>query len=258
MNEKTDPPITAPAAPFFSAVDSARFGVRIGRVQLSGSSELRAALETSRQEKLRVLFIRCSTDQLALVHALENAGARLMDTLLYYRRRLPNDDLPAELRVNRIRVFRESDEPAIEAIARQSFTGYQGHYHADPGLDRAKADEGYVEWALQCCRSRSAKSEVLVAEDSQGQACGFFVVRLNTPQEGEGWLAAVSPAAEGRGIYWSLLVHAMRWCREQKATRIIVSTQLTNLATQKTYGRLGFDLQASYYTFHLWFPETPA
>lgn len=257
MNEKSDPPIAA-ATPFFSAVDTARFGVRIGRVQLGGPAALRPAIETSRLEQLRLLFIRCPTDQLALVHALEEAGARLMDTLLYYRRRLPKDDLPAELRPNRIRVFREDDQPGVEAIARQSFAGYQGHYHADPALDRARADEGYVEWALQCCRSRSAQSEVLVAEDSQGRPCGFFVVRLNTPQEGEGWLAAVSPAAEGRGLYWSLLVHAMRWCRERQAARIIVSTQLTNLATQKTYGRLGFDLQASYYTFHLWFPATSA
>lgn len=255
MSESTatpDLPSVPLPAPFFSAVDSARFGLRIGRVQLADASALPAALATSRREQLRLLFVRCPTTQVALVHDLEAAGARLMDTLLYYSRSLAKDDLPAELRPNRIRPFRDTDLPGIESVARQSFTAYRGHYHADPALDPKKADEGYVEWALHCCHTRSATQEVLVAEDTAGQPCGFFVVRLNSPTEGEGWLAAVAPAAEGRGIYWSLMVHAMRWCRDRQAKRLIVSTQLTNSATQKNYRRLGLDLTASYYTFHLW------
>ena len=254
MNETPPSGDIAPTSPLFSAVDSARFGLRVGRITLSDHAALPLAFETSYQEALRVLFIRCPTDQIALVHALEEAGARLMDTLLYYRRKVAGDDLPAEIKPNRVRPFRDTEEAAIAAIARQSFTGYQGHYHADPALSRTQADAGYVEWAVHCCRSRGPGSEVLVAEDAAGQPCGFFVVRLNTLQEGEGWLAAVAPAAEGRGIYWSLMVHAMRWCREHGVARMIVSTQLTNTATQKTYGRLGFSLQSSYYTFHLWLP----
>jgi len=220
-NDSPPPATPAPAPPLFSAVDTARFGVRIGRANLADRAALPAALEASRRENLRMLVARCTTDQLALVHDLEGAGAKLMDTLLYYRRKLGRDELPAELKPNRIRPFRESDQAGIEQVAKESFAGYQGHYHADPRLDRARADEGYVEWALNCCRARDAKSEVLVAEDANGAPCGFFVVRLNSPQEGEGWLAAVSPAAEGRGLYWSLCVHALRWCRERGAGRMI-------------------------------------
>ena len=255
MNAATRPATAIPTPPFFSAVDSTRFGVRIGRVHLTNPAALPAALATSRHENLRMLIVRCATDQLPLVHALEEAGAQLMDTLIYYRRKLGKDPLPEELKPNRIRRFRESDQAGIEQVAKESFTGYQGHYHADPRLDRARADEGYVEWALNCCRSRGPNSEVLVAEDANGAPCGFFVVRLTSPQEGEGWLAGVSPAAEGHGLYWSLCVHALRWCRERGASRMICSTQLTNSTTQKTYGRLGFDLQSSFYTFHLWLPE---
>jgi ribosomal protein S18 acetylase RimI-like enzyme len=258
MNAPSSPENAVPAQPFFSAVDSTRFGVRIGRVNLASAASVSAAREISRRENLRMLIVRCATDQLALVHELEANGAKLMDTLLYYRRKIGKDELPAELKPNRIRLFRESDQAGIEQVAKEGFAGYQGHYHADPLLDRARADEGYVEWALNCCRARGANSEVLVAEDANGAPCGFFVVRLNSPQEGEGWLAAVSPAAEGRGLYWSLCVYALRWCREHGAGRMICSTQLTNSATQKTYGRLGFDLQSSFYTFHLWLPETKA
>lgn len=252
------PPAITAAEPFFSPVDSARFGLRIGRVKLTDLAALPAALSQSQHERLRLLFVRCPTGAYPLVHRLEAAGARLMDTLLYYRRRIASRDLFDELKPNLVRPFREGDWAGVERVARASFADYQGHYHADHALDSARSDEAYVEWTLHCCRQRDASLEVLVAEDSSGAPCGFFVVRLNSPQEGEGWLAAVAPEAEGRGLYWSLLVHALRWCQDRKAGRMIVSTQITNTATQKTYGRLGFDLQASYYTFHLWLPATSA
>jgi len=164
------------------------------------------------------------------------------------------DELPAELRPNRIRDFRPDDLPGIACVAGRCFAGYGGHYHADPALDRAKCDESYVDWAVNSCHGRNAQSEVLVAEDATGAPGGFFVVRLNSPAESEGRLAGVDPVMEGRAVYWSLLVHAMRWSRERGASRLVVSTQLTNLATQKVYARLGFSLYASFYTFHLWLP----
>jgi hypothetical protein len=34
--------------------------------------------------------------------------------------------------------------------------------------------------------------------------------------------------------------------------RMVVSTQITNLAVQKVWVRQGFELTGSYYTFHLW------
>ena len=34
---------------------------------------------------------------------------------------------------------------------------------------------------------------------------------------------------------------------------MVLSTQVTNLAVQKVWSRLGFEPSRSYYTFHLWF-----
>ena len=43
------------------------------------------------------------------------------------------------------------------------FSGYLGHYHADPRLDRAKCDEVYLSWAERSCVDPSVASKVLVA-----------------------------------------------------------------------------------------------
>lgn len=246
------------AEELFSPVDSARFGLRIGRAPLAAAAALPALLEACRRERLELLFVRCPSGALPAIHALEAAGGRLMDTLLYYRRGVGPAMVLEELRPNRIRPMREDDLPGIEAIARQCFAGYRGHYHADPRLDRALCDESYVDWALHCCRNRDKIGGVLVAEDSAGRPCGFLAIRLNSPAEAEGWLSGVSPGAEGRGVYWSLLVHAMRWSQARGATRVVAPTQLDNRTTQKAYARLGLALHASYHTFHLWLPSPSA
>lgn len=241
--------------PLLSAVDTQRFGLRIGRAAVADAAAVPGLLARCREENLRMAIVRCPAEALPAVHALEAAGARLMDTLVYYHRNLRRGEPPAELRPNRIRPLRDDELPIIERIAGEIFRSYSGHYHADPRLDRARCDEGYVEWAARMCAARDAQHGVLVAEGAAGEIAGFATVRLNSPREGEGVLFGVTPAAEGRGIYWSFMLRAMEWCRERGAASMIVSTQITNLAVQKAWSRLGFELQRSCYTFHLWLPS---
>lgn len=200
-----------------------------------------------------MLIIRCRTDDYHSIHRLEAAGARLMDTLVCYHRNLRKGTLPDELKKNIIRPIQDSDIPKIQTLVGETFRGYLGHYHADPRLDRTKCDEGYVEWAIQMCMNRNPSHEVLVAEHSSGVLAGFATLRLNDPDEGEGVLFGVHPSFEGRGLYWSFMVHAMDWCRNWGAARMVVSTQITNITVQKVWTRLSFELVRSFYTFHLWF-----
>ena len=80
-------------------------------------------------------------------------------------------------------------------------------------------------------------------------------MRLNSPEEGEGVLFGVAPAAQGRGIYRSFMVRGMEWCLAQGTSRMVVSTQITNIAVQKVWTRLGFEPHKSYLTFHRWFDD---
>jgi GNAT superfamily N-acetyltransferase len=153
-----------------------------------------------------------------------------------------------------IRTLRDGDGDAVAAIARDSFAGYLGHYHADPRIDRSKADEVYVSWAYRSCVSREVAQEVLIADDG-ASPLGFATLRRNSPEEGEGVLFGVAPAAQGRGIYRSFMIRGMEWCAAQGASRMVVSTQITNIAVQKVWSRLGFEPHKSYLTFHRWFDD---
>ena len=114
----------------------------------------------------------------------------------------------------------------------------------------SKCDEVYQDWARRSCLSRDVAGEVLVADD--GRLVGFGTLKLNDPSEGEGGLYAVAPRARGAGLYRALMIESLRWCRARGAERMVISTQVTNLASQTVWSRLGFDPARSYYTFHLW------
>jgi len=237
-----------------SDIDEARFGIRTAKVSGLTGEYLPEALSFCEREGVRFLIARCPASDLALVHRLEQDGFLLMDTLVYYRHKdLDSTPLEADPEGLTIRPVEEGEEPLVRAIAAQSFHSYNGHYHADPRLNAGDCDEAYNDWAMRCCALRvQGTNEVLVADALEG-LLGFLTLRINTEDEAEVVLNGVAPAAQGRGIYRLLMIRAMEWSRDQGATSMIISTQVTNLAAQKTWVRLGFEPFGSYYTFHRWF-----
>jgi len=236
-----------------SAIDQERFGLVTARDGDVTAMMLPQTLAFCRSNGVQLLIARCRTEELAAAQALERAGARLMDTLVYYVRVIVKGELPENTCKVVIRPVRPGEDEAVRRVAAESFRGYRGHYHADPRLDPAKCDEAYQSWAQRSCLSRDVAGEVLVADD--GAVAGFATLRLNEPAEGEGVLFAVAPRVQGAGVYKAFMLEGMRWCRFQGAKRMVVSTQVTNLAVQKVWTRLGFEPSHSYYTFHLWFDE---
>jgi GNAT superfamily N-acetyltransferase len=236
-----------------SPIDTARWSVKTAKATDLGPENLPAALAFCRDESVGFLIARCSTRDLPAAQAMERSGFELMDTLVYYAldldAKLPNDtgSIP-------IRDVRAGEESQVREVASKAFQGYLGHYHADPRLNRAQCDEAYVDWAHRSCLSKEVADAVLVA-DLDGAVAGFATLRLNSDVEGEGVLFGVAPEAQGRGIYRSLMVTAMKWCQARGRKRMVVSTQITNLAVQKVWSRLRFEPSVSYYTFHKWFTD---
>jgi GNAT superfamily N-acetyltransferase len=240
------------AAPpvYLSALDEERFGVRTAKtsqVTLDNLSQIYAYCETN---KVALLIARCPVADLNVVQAMEHDGFALMDTLVYYGHHLVN--IPSLTERCSVRPVRPGDETAVQQVASEAFRGYFGHYHADSRLDRTQCDEVYISWAYRACVSREVAHEVLVA-DCDGTIQGFITLRANSAEEGEGGLFGVSPTARGTGIASLLMVRALEWCRAQKMRRMLISTQITNLASQKVWTRLGFEPSHAYYTLHKWF-----
>src|SRR5207244_11137457 len=109
----------------------------------------------------------CKVENAAAVQMLESAGFLLMDTLVYYRRNLAGSPV-ADPHDDRIRLLRTGEEEQVEAIARECFRDYGGHYHADPRLDRRACTEVYASWARTSCEQRGAQGFVLVVDDGHG------------------------------------------------------------------------------------------
>lgn len=234
-----------------SPLEEQRFGVRTVRVNAFERAELPALLAFCRANAVRMLIVRCASTDLASVQALEQAGGRLMDTLVYYGLELARKP-PAPLAA-RVRLARDEEVEPLVAIAQESFRGYHGHYHADARLAREACDATYTSWVQRSVLDRSVADAVYTCE-LDGRLAAFATLRTNSPEEGEGVLFGVAPWAQGRGIYADLIAAGIEWCRARGLARMAVSTQVTNLAVQKVWVRHGFEPTGSYYTLHLWLP----
>ena len=246
MNSNT-PPV------YQSAIDEQRFGIRTARAPMVALNVLPAILDFCYEKNVDLLIARCSTADIKAAQAMEQEGFLLMDTLIYYVRNLTQNPIPADQGKLFVRSVYPNEVETVRSIAANAFRNYMGHYHADDRLDCAKCDEVYADWAMRSCVSKRVADEVLVAGDDAMQ--GFLTLRLIGAEEGEGFLFAVTPEARGRGIGRSLMIHAMQWCLSKGARYMRISTQITNLASQRVWIRLGFETSHAYYTFHKWFNE---
>lgn len=237
---------------YLSAIDGERFGIRIARAPEMTLEVLPSVIEFCRDNAVSLLIARCPVSELRAAQAMERQGFELMDTLVYYERDLVQTPVPPGVSNIKIRAMRLGEEEKIKTIAAESFRGYSGHYHADKRLDRTKCDEVYISWAYRSCISRDVADVVLVA-DMNGSMVGFAAMRLNNAEEGEGILFGVAPFARGQGVYRSLIIYGMKWCVNKGVSRMIYSTQITNLAVQKVLTGVGFEPRQAYYTFHKWF-----
>jgi GNAT superfamily N-acetyltransferase len=243
--------VEATAGIALSSLDEERFGIRTARASHVSAQQVAVLAGFCRTNRVKLLIARCSTGDLPAAQAMERAGYILMDTLVYYDRDLTRAPIPDDRGTVPVRPIRPGEEDQVRAVAAEAFKGYLGHYHADERLERKSCDEAYTSWAVRSCMGNAA-DEVLVA-DLDGAIVGFATLRLTNPDEGEGVLFGVGPAAQGRGIYRSFMIGGMNWCRSQGAARMVVSTQITNVVVQKVWTRVGFEMSHSYYTFHKWF-----
>jgi GNAT superfamily N-acetyltransferase len=237
---------------FISDIDRERFGFKTARVHGITTGTLSDALDFCSREKVELLIARCCMSDLAAAQAMERKGFQLMDTLVYYTRDLTRHPIPLDSGVAHFRPILQEEEAEVIGVAKASFEGYFGHYHADPRLDNLHCNEVYIDWARKAFASRGDDENFIVAEIGS-KIVAFGVFRMNSSEEGELFLGGVHPDYQGQGIYLSFLCRAIQWCLSKQAKRIVISTQLNNIAVQKVLTKSGFEISRGYYTFHKWF-----
>ncbi len=242
-----------------SQLDLERFGIVVAKATLKSADEIEATNQACLDQNVDMLIARINSEQLDIAQALEHQGAFLTDVLVYYSRSIGTErerllNLPDERNGVRIRPCRPEEATVVREMARQSFKGYFGHYHSDRHLDSQSCDDVYVDWAYRSCIDKAVADEVLVAE-TDGNLIGFATMKMNSGIEAEGVLFGVSPAAQGKGVYRSLIQQSMGWASRLGGGQVVYSTQISNLAVQKVWVREGCEPSHSYLTFHKWFTE---
>ena len=235
----------------WSADDAARWGVRSAKAFITSASEVDAVLDFCNANRVEFLVARCPADAIAVAHRLENRGMNLMDTLVFFSLALRNwvpPELPEGVTV---RPFEADELNIVEEIARESFRGYAGHYHADPRLDRAACDAVYVDWSIRLTRPAPGSTTLVAILD--GEPAGYMSFRWSEGHDGQAVLGGVLERARKRGVYRALLAAGLVWLREQGAGTATVSSQIVNNSVQKVWTRLGFEPRGAQYTFHGWF-----
>jgi len=236
---------------FISDIDKERFGFKTARVIGLTTDSLPSVLDFCTREKVELLIARCNISDLDAAQSIEKQGFLLMDTLIYYNFDLVSQSVPADNGVAKVRPILINEEEEMISVAQASFHGYFGHYHADSRLDKNKSDEAYADWARKAFALR--QSDNFLAGEIGGRVIGFGVLRINNPDEGEMFLGGIHPDFQGQGIYHSFLCKATDWCILKHAKKMVISTQLNNVAVQKVLAKFGFEISKGYYTFHKWF-----
>ena len=139
---------------FISDIDKERFGIKTARVIGLTSDRLPSILDFCSKEQVTLLIASCNLADLDAAQAMEKEGFLLMDTLIYYNFDLTRQAVPDDNGVAHVRSVRIGDEEEMILVARESFRGYFGHYHADQRLDNNKCDEAYTDWARKAFAHR--------------------------------------------------------------------------------------------------------
>jgi len=234
--------------------DTAHFGfacadlVRFYASEDLGAEEregvLVAVVEEARRRQVKLLSARLRADQLAALQTLQRLGNFLLvDTSVELGGVRP---LPGTLAVGlELRDPRPADVEELEEVA-AGFT--QNRFHRDPGIPRRLAREVYLSWVREAAAGR--RGSLLVAE-REGSVAGFATFHATDDALGVDvvGLLAVHPRRRGSGVLAALV----GGCADRLGGRAVVSsTQVTNAAALRGFGRAGLRPFGARHVLHGW------
>jgi ribosomal protein S18 acetylase RimI-like enzyme len=252
--------------------DSRITGQRIGAVKhLAVTPDDRAGAEILHElidELLRKLakrgtqcvVCRLPSNELAAIHALEERGFLLMDTLLdfvfdFSRTPIEKIRFPERDGQLAIRPAKATDLPSIIEINKKSFGNYFGRYHADPQIPASTATRIYTEWVRSAFQGWA--DWILVAElDDQIAAYGLWrkalgIEEKNCLKVAHYDLAAIDPKFRGRGL-WTALMHDGMLIARDFAQYLIGPVHVTNYPVQHLLQKFGWNTSGVRHSFHKW------
>lgn len=210
---------------------------------------------------IKGLLCKTYTDDVLTIHALEQHGFLLMDTVLDYvydLRKHSFDSVPRPQAIpgNRIRLADQNDMEEMVALSRAAFREHFGRYHADERISRRQATLVYEEWVKASFKGWADR--ILVAEIN-GRIVGYSIWKK--PSRGEQSLAirlghysigAVDPNHYGQGLF-SLLTYEGMKLFDGEVDCIESPTHVNNYPVQRAFAKLLWRIADARHSFNRWF-----
>ena len=253
--------------------DSEHFGFGIGKIKsLTVSDNLSTpkarkardhlindCISWMEQKEVKCVITRVNLENPNDINAYELNHFHLADVLVTFHAKrsspLPSVSSPNEAIT--IRPYRTGDEKELMKIACSAFSC--DHFHRDPRFSHEKSDELFAKWAYNSCRGLA--DLVLVAAGKKAKPCGFITCKIEQLQNDLKYgiidLFAVSPTQQGKQIGTKLAKAALDWF-SQRVDSVFVGTQADNIASIRTYEKVGFNMLHTELTYHKWLDEKSA
>lgn len=234
-----------------SDVESARFGIRVGRLVYSvgtrpSVSQVLVAL-SSEPVDLAILRYDAAHTSLAADLSAKCPLSWQADTLLYFSKDLSGGDGDQTPTLMESRILGPGDVDLVDHLVRDIFAGYKNHYASNPYIEPSSIIDGYVEWAQTCLHGSQCGTILVSAERN---VLALATVALDGPCA-DVELAGVMPAFRGRGVYQRLLDHVEAWSRERGAERLLISTQAGNAPPIRAWMRRSYRYEFALNTVHI-------
>ena len=203
---------------------------------------------------------KLQSNELAVIHTLEQRGFLLMDTLLdfvldFFRTPIKESNLLRRGEQLKIRPAKRADLPELMALSEKAFADYSGRYHADPKMPPGTATKIYAEWVRSAFQGWA--DWILVAE-VDGKIAGYGIWRKPLEIEAKNSLgvahynlAAVHPEFSGRGLYTALAFDGMGIARDF-AQYLTGPVHVSNYPVQHALQKLGWRISGARHSFHKW------
>jgi ribosomal protein S18 acetylase RimI-like enzyme len=255
--------------------DSEITGRRIGTVEHiavatgddSGTEILQDLLDeltrSLADRETQCVVCKVHSNELPAIHALEQSGFLLMDTLLdfvfdFSRTPLEEINPPRRDKQLTIRRAKPADQSALMAINEKAFTGYFGRYHADPRMSPGTATKIYAQWVRSAFQGWA--DWILVAEvDAKIAGYGLWrkpleIEARNSLSVAHYDLAAIDPEFLGRGLWTALMFEGMG-IAQNHARYLVGPVHVCNYPVQHTLQKLGWRISSARHSFHKWLEE---
>jgi ribosomal protein S18 acetylase RimI-like enzyme len=222
----------------------------------AGIAALHQAVAQARSLDIKHLACRIDTRARLAAVALQSCRFVLVDTVVHIALRATDFTATSDRSVPQtiLRWADPKDATAIGALAKMVFSDPASSFNRylnDGGFTRAQVERVYSVWGETSVGGAGADATLCAFQDET--LVGFLTVK-NPSADGTARvpLNAVAPHMRGQGLYSLLVATAAQRLFSQNAQSIEMTTQLQQLAVQKTWLHFGAQLVGSSYSFHQW------